>query len=284
MDVFIDGNFYAQSDAKISVFDHGLLYGDGVFEGLRVINKRIVALDEHVDRLFDSMQSILLRSPHDKDQVKDYLEKFINRNEMSSGYIRLVITRGVGTLGLNPTECPCPSMIIIGKHAGASDEKAAVKRISVITASTRKTSVDALNPQVKSLNYLNNVLLKIEALNAGCQEAIVLNKEGYAVEATGENLFIVKNGVVSTPPISAGALAGITRQKIIDLLGKEGVSVSERLITKHDLYVSDEIFLCGTASGILAVTSVDARVIGTGQHGEITQKVISDYQVFMDGE
>ncbi len=286
MKIFIDGKYYDERAAKVSVLDHGLLYGDGIFEGIRAYNGRVFRLKEHIDRLFCSAKAILLTIPMTHPDLMRSVVETCRRNRIRDGYIRLVVTRGVGTLGLNPNRCKRPSIIIIADKIQLYPKEFYEKGMAIITVATVRNLHSAVNPAIKSLNYLNNILAKIEANNGGCEEAIMLNAEGYVAECTGDNLFIVKNGHLSTPPLSAGALYGITRQVVIELAIEAGHSVSEPNLTRYDVFNADECFLTGTGAEIVPVTKVDGRLIGAGKPGPVTEKLVARYRALtkMSGE
>jgi branched-chain amino acid aminotransferase len=278
MKIFIDGKYYNERDAKISVFDHGLLYGDGVFEGIRAYHGRVFKLKEHIDRLFYSAKAILLEIPMSHAQIMRATVEACRKNKIRDGYIRLIVTRGVGTLGLNPNRCKNPSVIIVADKIQLYPPSVYARGMEIVTVPTTRNLHSALNPAIKSLNYLNNILAKIEANNAGVEEAVMLNAEGFVAECTGDNLFIVKNGELSTPPLSAGALYGITRQTVIELAEEEGLKVCEPNLTRYDLFNADECFLTGTGAEIVPVVKIDGRVIGAGKPGPITKMLVEQYR------
>lgn len=277
MKIFLDGTYYDERTAKISVFDHGLLYGDGVFEGIRAYNGRVFKLKEHIDRLFYSAKAILLTIPMSHGEVMRAVVETCRRNNVRDGYIRLVVTRGVGTLGLNPNRCKRGSVIIIAGKIQLYPPELYERGMEIVTVPTTRNLHSAVNPAIKSLNYLNNILAKIEANNAGCEEAIMLNAEGYVAECTGDNVFIVKDGALMTPPLSAGALYGITRRVVIDLAQEAGHRVSEPNLTRYDLFNADECFVTGTGAEIVPIVKIDGRVIGRGKPGKVTRKLVARY-------
>src|SRR5665213_3674031 len=277
MKIFIDGKYLGERDAKISVFDHGLLYGDGIFEGIRAYNGRVFKLKEHIDRLFYSAKAILLEIPMSHAELMKATVATIRANKLRDCYVRLVVTRGVGTLGLNPRSCKKPTVIIIAGKIQVYPAELYAKGLEIITVPTVRNLHSALNPAIKSLNYLNNILAKIEAINGGCEEAIMLNAQGFVAECTGDNIFVVKGGQLSTPPLSAGALYGITRGVVMELARDSGLSVSEPDLTRYDLFNADECFLTGTGAEIIAVVKIDGRVIGSGKPGPVTAKLITQY-------
>ncbi len=276
--IYIDGKFYAEADAKVSVFDHGLLYGDGVFEGIRFYNGRVFRLEEHLERLWDSARSICLEIPISVKEMTDALLETIRQNEMREGYIRLIVTRGVGNLGLNPTQCKRPSIIIIAAAIALYPKEMYENGLSVVTCATRRVNPAALNPAVKSLNYLNNVMARIEANLAGADEALMLNDQGNVAECTADNLFIIKHGQIFTPPISAGALRGITRAVAFEIAVEMGVRITETEITRHDVFTADECFLTGTAAEVIPVIRADGRPIGEGKPGPISTRMIARFR------
>jgi branched-chain amino acid aminotransferase len=278
MKIYIDGKFYGERDAKISVFDHGLLYGDGIFEGIRAYNGRVFRLKEHIDRLFYSAKGILLKIPMTPAAVTEAVLESCRRNKLRDGYIRLVVTRGIGTLGLNPNRCKRPSVIVIADRIQLYPPALYQRGMEIITVPTVRNLHSAVNPAIKSLNYLNNILAKIEANNAGCEEAIMLNAEGFVSECTGDNLFIVKAGKLLTPPLSAGALYGITRQVVLELAEQAGMEVGEPNLTRYDVFNADECFLTGTGAEIVPVVKVDGRVIGSGKPGPLTRQLVAAYR------
>jgi len=269
--IWLDDKLVDEADAKISVFDHGLLYGDGVFEGIRVYNRRIFELEAHIKRLYESAKAIRLEVPMSRSKLISAVEKTTEANGVIDGYIRLVVTRGVGTLGLNPFVCEDSRLFIIADNIQLYPEELYEKGMKVISATTVRNHPLALPPQVKSLNYLNNILAKIEALDNNVPEAIMYNHEGYVAEATGDNVFIVKTDVIYTPPIEVGALEGITRAVVIRLAKQENLQVVEKNLTKVDLYICDEFFLTGTAAEVIGVVEIDGRVVGDGKPGPITK-------------
>ena len=277
MKIYIDGKYCDERDARISVFDHGLLYGDGIFEGIRAYNGRVFKLKEHIDRLFCSARSILLRIPIAHVEIMAAIVETCRRNRIRDGYIRLVVTRGSGTLGLNPIRCKNPSVIIIAGKIQLYPPEVYQRGMDIITVPTARNLHSALNPAFKSLNYLNNIMAKIEANNAGCEEAIMLNAEGFVAECTGDNIFIVKEGRLLTPPLSAGALDGITRRVVMELAAETGLNVSEPNLTRHDLFNADECFLTGTGAELVPIVKIDGRVIGTGKPGPVTQNLVAQY-------
>ena len=278
MKIFIDGKFYSEHDAKISVFDHGFLYGDGVFEGIRAYNGRVFRLKEHIDRLFYSAKAILLDIPMSHEEISMAVIEACRKNKIRDGYIRLVVTRGIGTLGLNPKSCKKPSVVIIAGKIQVYPPEVYARGIAIVTVPTVRNLHSALNPAIKSLNYLNNILARIEANNAGCENGLMLNAEGFVSECTVDNVFILKNGELFTPPLSAGALYGITRQTVIELAVQDGMKVSEPNLTRYDLYNADECFLTGTGAEIMPVIKIDGRVIGTGKPGRMTRKLVENYR------
>ena len=277
MKVYVDGKYYGERDAKISVFDHGLLYGDGVFEGIRAYHGRVFKLKEHIDRLFYSAKAILLTIPMAHHDLMTAVVETCRRNKIRDGYIRLVVTRGVGTLGLNPNRCKNPSVIIIADKIQLFPVEVYERGLEIITVPTTRNLHSAVNPAIKSLNYLNNILAKIEANNSGCEEAIMLNAEGYVAECTGDNIFIVKEGHLLTPPLSAGALYGITRRVVMDIATGSGLRVSEPNLTRYDLFNADECFVTGTGAELVPVIKIDGRIIGKGKPGAITRKLVAQY-------
>src|SRR5882762_3172936 len=276
--IYIDGNFYAEGDAKVSVFDHGLLYGDGIFEGIRFYNGRVFRLEEHLARLWDSARSICLEIPMTVRDMTEAVLETIRQNHLRDGYIRLLVTRGIGNLGLNPTQCESPSVIIIAATIALYHQDFYRKGLTIVTCATRRSSQAALNPAVKSLNYLNNVMARIEANLAGADEALMLNDAGNVAECTADNVFIVKRGQILTPPITAGALRGITRSVVFEIAAELGVKVREADITRHDVFVADECFLTGTAAEIVPVVKADGRSIGNGKPGPISARIIARFR------
>jgi branched-chain amino acid aminotransferase len=278
MKIFIDGKYYDEKNARISVFDHGLLYGDGVFEGIRAYHGRVFKLAEHIERLFYSAKAILLTVPMSPAELTRAVVQTCRQNKLRDAYIRLVVTRGVGTLGLNPNKCKHPSVIIIADKIQLYPAELYERGLDLITVPTTRNLHSALNPAIKSLNYLNNILAKIEANNGGCEEAIMLNAEGFVAECTGDNIFIVKGGQLMTPALSAGALYGITRGVVMAQGRENGLLVSEPNLTRYDLFIADECFLTGTGAEIIAVVKIDGRVIGSGKPGPVTERLISQYR------
>lgn len=268
--VYIDNDYIKKSMAKISVFDHGLLYGDGVFEGIRSYGGFVFKLDEHIDRLYNSAKYISLSIPLSKNEIKEKILETLRKNKLKDAYIRVVVTRGKGDLGLDPRKCPKPSIFIITDKITLY-EKTAIK---AVTSSIVRNAGTALSPMVKSLNYLNNILARIEANRAGVDEAIMLNQRGYVSEGTGDNLFIIKDSIIITPPPTADILLGITRNTVIELAKKRGIKVIERDITLYELYNADEAFLTGTAAEVAPLIEVDGKKIGDGKSGPITLKII----------
>ncbi|MFA6176831.1 MAG: branched-chain-amino-acid transaminase [Phycisphaerae bacterium] len=269
--IWFNGSLVDEANAKVSVFDHGLLYGDGVFEGIRVYGSKVFELDAHLARLYESAKVIRLKIDMPIAQLAEATRKTVEANGIVDGYIRLVVTRGVGSLGINPFVCDKPQIIIIADSIRMYPQELYDSGMKVICACTIRNHPLAIPPQVKSLNYLNNVLAKIEALDAGVPEAIMFNHEGFVAEATGDNVFIVKNGVICAPPIQAGSLEGITRAVVIRIAKSEGIEVVEKNLTRFDLYVADEMFLTGTAAEVIGVVEIDGRVIFDGKPGKITQ-------------
>ena len=276
--IYIDGEFFAEADAKISVFDHGLLYGDGIFEGIRFYNGRVFRLEAHLERLWDSARSICLEIPISMQEMSEALLETIRQNDLREGYIRLVVTRGIGNLGLNPAQCKRPSVIIIAAQIALYPEAVYKKGLTVVTCASRRTSPAALNPAVKSLNYLNNVMARIEANLAGADEALMLNEAGHVAECTADNVFIIKHGHIFTPPIAAGALRGITRGVVFEIAAELGMKIKETDVTRHDVFVADECFLTGTAAELIPVIKADGRVVGNGKPGPITIRMISRFR------
>lgn len=276
--IYIDGTLFDESEAKISVFDHGLLYGDGVFEGIRFYGGRVFKLDEHIDRLFASARAILLTIPMTPAEVSAATMDTIRANGLSDGYIRLMVTRGVGSLGLNPYQCPKASVIVIASTITLYPAECYEKGLKLVTCATRRPPPGALAPQVKSLNYLNNIMAKIEAIQAGGQEGLMLNEQGFVAECTGDNIFIVKNGRITTPPITAGALDGITRRVIFEIGAGLGIPVVEEMMTRYEIFTAEECFLTGTAAEVVPVVMLDERIIGEGHPGPVTRRVISRFR------
>lgn len=276
--IYIDGKFCDKADAKISVFDHGLLYGDGIFEGIRAYNGRVFLLREHLERLYDSAKAILLTIPIPFDEMLKVVTESCRINNIRDGYIRLVVTRGVGDLGMSPDKCSKPTVFCIADTIQLYPEKYYLNGLKVVTAPTQRMSNAVLSPAIKSLNYLNNIMAKIEGNLAGAQESILLNGEGYVAECTGDNIFSIKKGNVFTPPISAGALGGITRKCVFDLVHTLGKDVIETNLTRYDLFVADEIFVTGSGAEIVPVTEVDGRIIGDGKPGQITGDVMRRFK------
>jgi branched-chain amino acid aminotransferase len=269
--VWINGTLYEKQDARISVYDHGLLYGDGVFEGLRSYGGRVFRLEQHLARLWNSAKAILLSIPLAREEMARAVNETLKANELQDAYIRLVVTRGAGTLGLDPNRTSDPQVIVITDHIAVYPPELYRQGLEIVTASTMRNHPSALNPRIKSLNYLNNILAKIECLQAGCMEALMLNHKGEVAECTADNIFLVRDGVLLTPPTDAGVLEGITRDAVIELARASGREVREVPITRHDVYIADECFLTGTAVEVIAVVKIDSRKIGTGAPGPITR-------------
>jgi branched-chain amino acid aminotransferase len=278
MKIYIDGKYFDEKSAKISVFDHGLLYGDGIFEGIRAYHGRVFRLKEHIDRLFYSAKAILLNIPRSHAEMMQAVVETCRRNRLRDGYVRLVVTRGAGGLGLNPRGCKAPSVIIIADKIQLYPAELYERGLDIITVPTTRNLHSALNPAIKSLNYLNNILAKIEANNGGCEEAIMLNSEGYVAECTGDNVFIIKAGQMFTPPLSAGALYGITRSVVMDMAREASIPVSEPNLTRYDLFNADECFLTGTGAELIPVVKIDGRVIGAGKPGPVTKSLVQRYR------
>lgn len=280
MKIYINGKFYEKENAKISVFDHGLLYGDGVFEGIRSYNRLVFKLKEHIERLYESAHSIMLNIPLTKEQMIKAVVSTLKLNNLNDAYVRLVVTRGEGDLGLDPRKCKKATIIIIVDKIAlySNQDKLYTQGLKIITVPTLRNLPEALNPQIKSLNYLNNILARIEAGNAGCEEAIMLDNLGYIAECTGDNIFIVKHGHLYTPPQCMGTLRGITRDTVLDLAKKDKIPVHEHVLTRHELYISDECFLTGTAAEIIPVVNVDGRKIGSGKPGKTTLKLMGEFK------
>lgn len=286
MKVWIDGQLVEESEAKVSVFDHGLLYGDGVFEGIRMYHNRVFRLKEHIERLYWSAKAILLEIPMTQEEMIRACVETCRANGLRDGYIRLIVTRGKGTLGLDPRRCPRPSVIIIAATIQLYPEKYYQEGLTIVTVPTTRNLVNSVNPAIKSLNYLNNILARIEANNANVEEAILLNSEGFVAECTGDNVFIVHKGRLMTPPLSAGALYGITRGTVIDCAREMCIPVSEPNLTRYDVYIADEMFLTGTAAEMVPVVKVDGRVIGDGRPGPVTGRLLQAFRerTRVDGE
>jgi branched-chain amino acid aminotransferase len=276
--VYIDGEFYPKSQAKISVFDHGLLYGDGVFEGIRAYNGYVFKLKEHIDRLFQSAHALMLQIPLTKEQTIEAVLETLRKNKMKDAYIRLVVTRGVGDLGLDPRKCPKATVIVITGVIVLHDDEAKLQGITTLVSWVRRHPVDATSHEIKSLNYLNSVMAKIEANLAGADEAVCLDKNGFVAEGVGENIFIVKNGKIITPPTCSGALAGITSQVVRKLASKLGYEFQEANITPFQLLNADEAFFSGTAAEIVPIREVNKRTIGDGKPGPVTKKLLAEFQ------
>lgn len=282
--IYISGRLYDKEDAKISVYDHGLLYGDGVFEGMRSYGGKVFRLAEHLDRLWNSAKAICLEIPMTKEAMAAAVQDTLKTNGIDDGYIRLVVTRGAGTLGLDPNRCSNPQIIIITDFISLYPQEFYEKGLQIITASTIRNHPAALSPRIKSLNYLNNILAKIEGAQAGCVEALMLNHKGEVAECTGDNIFIVRQGNIATPPNEAGILEGITRQAVIDLARAAGRTVSEIPLTKHDVYVADECFLTGSAAEVVPVVKVDSRKIGDGKPGAVTLDLMRRFRELTRGK
>ncbi len=271
--VYINGKLCDKADAKISVYDHGLLYGDGVFEGIRVYEGKVFRLKEHVDRLFESARAIKLDIPMSREQMSDAIQKTVEANSKHNGYIRPLVTRGAGTLGLDPRKCTDPQVIIIVDDIVMYPPEVYENGLELATVATIRNHPAALNPRIKSLNYLNNIMAKVEGQQAGCLEALMLNHKGEVAECSGDNVFIVKSGVLKTPPTDAGILEGITRKAVIELAQKAKIPVQETALTRHDIFAADECFLTGTAAEVIAVVKCDGRPIGNGKPGPITRRL-----------
>ena len=282
--IWLDNGLVDEADAKISVFDHGLLYGDGVFEGIRIYSGRIFELDAHIRRLFESAHVIRLPVPMPREQLIEAIETTVQANEIAEGYIRLIITRGTGDLGLDPFICGRSGLIIIASAIRLYPKEFYEQGMKVISATMIRSHPLSLPPQVKSLNYLNNILAKIEAIDAQAAEAIMYNHQGYVAEATGDNVFIVRRGELYTPPTEAGGLPGVTRDVVMRLARGEGISVVERNLTRHDLYVCDEFFLTGTAAEVIGVVEIDGRTIGDGRPGPMTRMLKDKFYAYAHGK
>ncbi|WP_070000559.1 branched-chain-amino-acid transaminase [Cellulosilyticum sp. I15G10I2] len=280
MVIYLDGKFVSEDEAKISVFDHGVLYGDGVFEGIRAYNSRIFRCEEHIDRLYAAAKAIMLNIPISKQEMTEVLLETCRKNNIKDGYIRLVVTRGKGDLGLNPKNCPSPSIFCIAATIQLYPEEMYIKGMPIVTAAQRRNKATIVDPQIKSLNYLNNILAKMEANRAGVPEALMLDHDGIVAECTGDNIFIVKDNVIYTPPIHIGILDGITRRTAMELGEKLGYKVVEKEFTLFNVYNADECFLTGTAAEAIAVTNVDERVIGDGQAGPVTTAILHAFKEY----
>jgi branched-chain amino acid aminotransferase len=279
--VWLDGEWHQRATATVSVYDHGLLYGDGVFEGIRVYGGKIFRLEEHLDRLYDSAKAIWLTIPMPKDQMADITREAVRRSGIPEAYIRHVVTRGAGDLGLDPRKCPKPSLIIIVDTIKLWPEQVYEAGLNVMTAGTPIPHRESLSPRVKSLNYLAHILAKIEGIHAGADEVLMLDSSGHVSEGSGQNLFVVKDGRVLTPPLYAGILKGVTRDVVIELAGQAGYPVEETIINRYDVYTADEAFFTGTASEIVGIRQVDGRVIGTGKPGPMTRDLRARFQALV---
>lgn len=276
--IWLNGNLVPPEQATVSVYDHGLLYGDGVFEGIRVYNHRVFKLHTHLKRLYESAKSIRLTIPISIEDLTAATHATVKANDVQNGYIRLCVSRGAGSLGLNPFVCPKPNIFIIVDSIALYPVELYEKGLAVITSSVVRNHPAALSPRVKSLNYLNNILAKIEAIDAGVLEAVMLNPQGYVAECTGDNIFLVKDGVIYSPPLHAGVLEGVTMNTVIELATKQGLQIRRNDLTKHDLYVADEMFLTGTAAEVIPVAKVDNRCVGDGNPGPVTQSLIKAFK------
>lgn len=286
MEIWIDGEFVPGREAGVSVFDHGLLYGDGVFEGIRAYEGRVFKLQEHVDRLYRSAKVIDLSIPMERGELTETVLEACRRNGVHSGYIRLVVTRGIGDLGLDPDKCSDPTVFVIAADIELYPEEFYEQGLELVTVPTRRNLSEALNPRIKSLNYLNNIMAKMEAKRAGAPEGIMLNQEGYVVECTGDNLFIVEqNGdVIRTTPPYMGALEGITREALLDLARQHGHEVREEPLNRYDLYVAEECFVTGTAAEALPVIRIDGRELGDGTPGPVVKELIQAFREYVTGQ
>jgi len=282
MKIYLDGKLVEKSEAKISVFDHGYLYGDGVFEGIRSYDGCVFRLEEHLQRLYESAHSIMLTIPLTMKEMQAAVIKTLKANKLKDAYIRLIVSRGVGDLGLDPRKCPGPgTVVIIADKIALYPAEFCLNGLKLITVPTTRNLPEALNPQIKSLNYLNNIMAKIEAINGGCHEAIMLNSMGYVAECTGDNIFIVKKGRLLTPPTWMGSLKGITRQAVLDIADKLKVPAEEAVLSRHDMFVADECFLTGTAAEVIPVVDIDGRTIGTGKPGPVTKKLLTAFHALV---
>jgi branched-chain amino acid aminotransferase len=283
--VYIGGKLYDKADAKISVYDHGLLYGDGIFEGIRSYAGRVFRLADHIDRLYDSARSIHLEIPIPKEEMARAVVDTLAVNDIKDGYVRLIVTRGAGSLGLDPRKTTDPQIIIIADSISLYPAELYEHGLKIVTAGTMRNHPAALNPRVKSLNYLNSILAKIEGTNAGCLEALMLNHKGEVAECTGDNIFLVRSGELHTPSVDAGILEGITRDAVMGLARAAGIKVVERAMDRHDVYTADECFLTGTAAEVIPVVECDARPIGTGKPGPITKDLLDRFhKLVREGE
>lgn len=279
--IYLNGEFVEKENAKISVYDHGFLYGDGIFEGIRVYNGNIFRLQEHIERLYESALSIMIVIPMKIEEMMDAVVETVRKNELRDAYIRLVISRGDGDLGLDPRSCKRANIVIIVEQLRLFPQELYKTGLKIVTVPTRRNKPDALNPKIKSLNYLNNVMVRMEASMAGVSEALMLNSEGYVTEGSGDNIFLVKKGVIYTPPTYLGALDGITRQAIMDIARELGYVVKEEPFTRHDVYIADEVFLTGTAAEVISVSEVDARVIRDGKPGPVTKQLLEEFRRYV---
>ena len=276
--IYLNGNYVPEEQAVVSVFDHGLLYGDGIFEGIRAYHNRVFKLEEHVKRLYESAKTMMLDIPLTKEEMTEVVLETLRRNNQRDAYIRLVVTRGKGDLGLDPRKCPKATVFCITASIQLYPAELYEKGLITVTVPTRRNAGEAVNPRVKSLNYLNNIFAKIEANLAGVPEAVMLNNEGYVAEATGDNIFVIKDGVLITPPVYAGLLEGVTRNCVMDLARAKGIPVVETLFTRHDIFIADECFLTGTAAECIPVVQVDGRLIGSGKPGQMTWELIKAFR------
>lgn len=276
--VWLDGKWYDRATATVSVYDHGLLYGDGVFEGIRVYGGKIFKLSEHLDRLYDSAKAVWLTIPMPKDEMASVTEEAVRRSGIAEAYIRHLVTRGVGDLGLDPRKCPKPSIIIIVDTIRLFPEEVYETGLRVVTAGTPIPHREALSPRVKSLNYLPHILAKIEGIHSGADEVLMLDSEGHVAEGSGQNIFVVKNGVLRTPVPYAGILKGVTRDVVMDLAREAGYEMQETMLNRYDVYTADEAFFTGTASELIAIRQVDGRTIGNGKPGPVTRDLRSRFQ------
>ena len=282
--IFLNGEFVARDSARVSVFDHGYLYGDGIFEGIRAYNGRVFRLDEHLDRLYESARTIMLQIPLAKVQMREAVLETLRRNGLREGYIRLVISRGPGDLGLDPRKCPQATVVVIAENIQLYPQEAYTRGLRAITTTTRKIRPDMLSPQVKSLNYLGNILARIEVNQAGADEGIMLNADGYVTECTADNIFIVHRGELWTPPAFLGILKGITRDTVLELARAMEMRAQERVFTMHDVYTADECFLTGTAAEVAPVVEVDGRAIGDGKPGAVTKRLNEAFRARVQAE